>query len=97
MMQKLRFVIISLCFVSGLTFTANAQQSLLNSGSSKSTGDIQQLHQQIAALRQQEEPLKQQLRTIEDQIRALRLQIIHLGGGHQAQKNSKPSNGSFAN
>ena len=71
--------------------------SLYLAESSQPTEDIQQLHQQIAALRQQEEPLKQQIRTIEDQIRALRLQIIHLGGGHQTQKNSKPSSGSSGN
>ena len=96
-MKELRTVIICLFIVNSLVLTANAQQSLLNGGSAQPTGDIQQLHQQIAALRQQEEPLKQQMRTIEDQIRALRLQIIHLGGGHHAQKNSKPSGGSSGN
>lgn len=96
MIRKPLIVIVSFCFVSWITLTANAQQSLVGN-SSQPTEDVQQLHQQIAALRQQEEPLKQQLRTIEDQIRALRLQIIHLGGGHQVQKNSKPSSGSSAN
>ena len=93
-MQKLQIVIISLCIVSGMLLSANAQQSLLSGSSSQPQGDVQQLHQQIAVLRQEEEPLKQQLRTIEDQIRTLRLQIIKLGGGHhQVQHSNKPSNG----
>jgi len=96
MIRRPLIVIVSFCFVSGMTLTANAQQSLI-SGSSQPIGDIQQLHQQIATLRQQEEPLKKQIRTIEDQIRTLRLQIIRLGGGHQAQKHNKPSSGNSTN
>ena len=77
MKRKLLIVIVSFCLISGMTLTANAQQSLI-SGSSQPLGDIQQLHQQIAALRQQEEPLKQQLKVIEAKVRVLRLQIIKL-------------------
>ena len=79
-MQKLRIVIIGLFIIVGMTLTANAQQSLLSSGTSQPTGDIQQLHQQIAVLRQQEEPLKQQIRAIEEQIRTLRQQIVIVPG-----------------
>ena len=97
MIQKLLIVIISFFLVSGMTLTANAQQTPV-SGSSQPRGDIQQLRQQIAALRQQEEPLKQQIRAIEEKIRPLRQQIIKLGGGHrQALHQNKPSSSYSAN
>ena len=99
MMQKLQIIIISFCLVSGMTITANAQQSLLSSSASQPLGDIQQLHQQIAALRQQEEPLKQQIRAIEEKIRPLRQQIVKLGGGHHQSvvQHNKPVKSSTAN
>ena len=98
MIRKSLIVIVSFCFVYGMMLTANAQQSLLRGSNSQSTSDIQQLHQQIAALRQQEEPLKQQIRAIEEKIRPLRQQIIKLGGGHrQALHQNKPSSSYSAN
>ena len=90
-MRRPLIVIVSLCLISGVMLTANAQQPPMSTAL-QPLGDIKQLRQQIQSLRQQEEPLKKQVRDIESQIRPLRQQIIKLGGGHhQGQQHNVPA------